>query len=445
MEDSKSCSQEIRMSRFSKFMVLLLAGLLVSCQSVSRPITWAQQGAISACGLAKSEPEEVGISSERLRRINKVMQGYVDENKVAGLVTMVARRGKVAHFASLGTMDIESNKAMRPDTIFRIYSMSKPITSVAVMMLYEEGHFQLNDPVSKFIPEFKEVKVFVKKSEGGVEVAELKRQITIRDLLTHTSGLAYGLSKDTAVDEMYQEEKMLKWDETLEEKVRRLVKLPLANQPGSTWRYSIGTDVLGYLVEVVSGKGFDVFLEERIFGPLRMEDTGFYVPGDKIGRFAELYNGGKNEGLERDHTLYWGDFTKRPRFLSGGGGLVSTAGDYMRFCQMMLNGGELGGRRLLGRKTVELMTANHLSSELISQGNMTKGYGFGLGFGVLMDVAQSEELGSEGEYTWGGAASTGFWIDPEEELIGILMTQFIPYTGRFTQEFKVLTYQAIVD
>jgi len=312
-------------------------------------------------------------------------------------------------------------------------------------MLYEEGYFQLNDPVSKFIPEFKEVKVFVKKSEGGVEAAELKRQITIRDLLAHTSGLAYGLSKDTAVDEMYQEEKMLKWDETLEEKVRRLVKLPLANQPGSRWRYSISVDVLGYLVEVVSGKRFDVFLEERIFGPLGMEDTGFYVPRDKIGRFAELYNGGKDEGLESDHTLYWGDFTKRPRFLSGGGGLVSTARDYMRFCQMMLNGGELEGVRLLGRKTVELMTANHLSKELISQGSMTKGHGFGLGFGVLMDVAQSEVLGSEGEYMWGGAASTGFWIDPEEELIGILMTQFIPYTGRFTREFKVLTYQAIVD
>jgi len=274
------------MTRFSKFVVLLLAGLLASCQPISRPITCTQHGAISKCGLAKGEPEEVGLSSERLKRINKVMQGYVDENKLVGLVTVVARRGKVAHFECFGTMDIESNKAMRPDTIFRIYSMSKPITSAAMMMLYEEGYFQLNDPVSKFIPEFKEVKVFVKKSEVGVEVAELKRQITIRDLLAHTSGLAYGLSKDTPVDEMYQEAKMLKWDETLEEKVGRLVKLPLANQPGSTWRYSISVDVLGYLVEVISGRRFDVFLEERIFGPLGMEDTGFYVPEEKIGRWS---------------------------------------------------------------------------------------------------------------------------------------------------------------
>ena len=433
------------MRKFKECVVLLMVALVVSCQPISRPRREAQQVAIAEFGLAKAKPEEVGLSSARLKRVNKVMQGYVDENKLVGLVTVVARRGKVAHFECFGTMDIESNKAMRPDTIFRIYSMSKPITSVAMMMLYEEGYFQLNDPVSKFIPEFKEVKVFVKKSEEGVEVAELKRQITIRDLLAHTSGLAYGLGKDTPVDEMYQEAKMLKWDETLEEKVGRLVKLPLANQPGSAWRYSISVDVLSRLVEVISGRRFDVFLEERIFGPLGMEDTGFYVPEEEIGRFAELYKRGKNDDLERNDTLYWGDFSKQPWFLSGGGGLVSTASDYMRFCQMMLNGGELDGVRLLSRKSVELMTANHLTKELIRQGSMTKGHGFGLGFAVLMDVAQSEALGSEGEYSWGGAASTGFWIDPEEELIGILMTQFMPYNGRFTKEFKVLTYQAIVD
>ena len=239
------------MWRFNKFFVLLLAGLLVSCQTDSRLGTVTQQGVVAEYGLAKAKPEEVGLSSERLKRINRVMQGYVDENKLAGLVTMVARQGKIAHFECFGLMDKESNKTMQPDTIFRIYSMSKPITSVAVMMLYEQGHFQLNDPVSKFIPEFKNAKVFVRKTDTGVEVADTKHQITIRDLLTHTSGLAYGLGKDTVVDEMYQKEKMLKWDETLEEKVQRLAKLPLANQPGSTWRYSISVDVLGYLVEVV--------------------------------------------------------------------------------------------------------------------------------------------------------------------------------------------------
>jgi len=409
------------MRKFKECVVLLMVALVVSCQPISRPRREAQQVAIAECGLAKAKPEEVGLCTERLKRINKVMQSYVDENKVAGLVTMVARRGKVVHFECFGARDIEANKPMQPDTIFRIYSMSKPITSVAVMMLYEEGYFQLNDPVSKFIPEFKDVKVFVKKGKAGVEV------------------------KETPVDEMYQEAKMLKWDETLEEKVGRLVKLPLANQPGSAWRYSISVDVLGYLVEVVSGERFDAFLEERIFGPLGMEDTGFYVPAEKMGRFATLYKAEEADNLGRDETLYWGDFSKLPRFLSGGGGLVSPASDYMRFCQMLLNGGELDGVRLLSRKSVELMTANHLSEELIRSSLNIDGCGFGLGFAVLMDVAQSETLGSEGEYSWGGAASTGFWIDPEEELIGILMTQFMPYNGRFTKEFKVLTYQAIVD
>jgi len=433
------------MRKFKECVVLLMVALVVSCQPISRPRREAQQVTIAECGLAKAKPEEVGLCTERLKRINKVMQSYVDENKVAGLVTMVARRGKVVHFECFGVRDIEANKPMQPDTIFRIYSMSKPITSVAVMMLYEEGYFQLNDPVSKFIPEFKDVKVFVKKGKAGVEVSKSEREITIRDLLAHTSGLAYGLSKETPVDEMYQEAKMLKWDETLEEKVGRLVKLPLANQPGSAWRYSISVDVLGYLVEVVSGERFDAFLEERIFGPLGMEDTGFYVPAEKMGRFATLYKAEEADNLGRDETLYWGDFSKLPRFLSGGGGLVSPASDYMRFCQMLLNGGELDGVRLLSRKSVELMTANHLSEELIRSSLNIDGCGFGLGFAVLMDVAQSETLGSEGEYSWGGAASTGFWIDPEEELIGILMTQFMPYNGRFTKEFKVLTYQAIVD
>ena len=428
------------MYRLSKFTVLALAVLLASCQPSAGPTP-----AVQVAGLATTSPEEVGLSSERLERINKAVEGYVAEKKAAGFVTMVARRGKVAHFDSFGMHDIEANKAMQPDTIFRIYSMSKPITSAAVMMLYEEGHFQLDDAVSKFIPEFKEMKVFVKKTEAGVELTDAKRQITIRNLLTHTSGLAYGLGKDTVVDEMYQEEKMLKWDETLAEKTERLVKLPLADEPGSRWRYSISTDVLGYLVEVISGKRFDVFLEERLFGPLGMKDTGFYVPAEKMSRLSALYKAEEAGALGPvADEEYWGRFSKSPKFLSGGGGLVSTASDYVRFCQMMLNGGELEGVRVLGRKTVELMTMNHLDFKLLSSGP-GGGSGFGLGFGVLMDVAKSGSIGSAGAYSWGGAASTGFWIDPREELIGILMTQVLPYTGRFTEEFKVLTYQAIVD
>ena len=428
------------MWRLSKFIVLVFGVLLASCQPSGGPMP-----AVHEAGLATTVPEKVGLSSERLERINAAVQGYVDENKAAGFVTMVARRGKVAHLESFGLMDIESGKAMQPDTIFRIYSMSKPITSAAVMILYEEGYFQLDDPVSKFIPEFKEMKVFVKKTEAGVEITDAKRQITIRNLLTHTSGLAYGLGKDTEVDVMYQEEKMLKWDETLEEKVARLVKLPLADEPGSRWRYSISTDVLGYLVEVISGKRFDVFLDERLFGPLRMKDTGFYVPAEKMSRLAGFYKTDETGALVPvADEKYWGRYSKLPKFLSGGGGLVSTTSDYVRFCQMMLNGGELDGVLVLGRKTVELMTMNHLDFKLLSSGP-GGGSGFGLGFGVLMDVAKSGSIGSAGSYSWGGAASTGFWIDPREELIGILMTQVLPYTDRFTEEFKVLTYQAIVD
>ncbi len=427
------------MYRLSKFIVLALAVLLASCQPSAGPTP-----AVQVTGLATTVPEEVGLSSERLEHINKAVLAYVDEKKAAGFVTMVAHRGKVAHFESFGLMDIKSGKAMKPDTIFRIFSMSKPITSAAVMILYEEGHFQLDDPVSKFMPEFKDMKVFVKKTEAGVEVTDAKRQITIRNLLTHTSGLAYGLGKDTVVDEMYQEEKMLKLDETLAEKTERLVKLPLADEPGSKWRYSISTDVLGYLVEVISGKRFDVFLEERLFGPLGMKDTGFYVPAEKMSRLAAFYKADETGALGPVDEEYWGKFTSRPKCLSGGGGLVSTASDYVRFCQMMLNGGELDGVRLLGRKTVELMTMNHLDYKLLSSGP-GGGSGFGLGFGVLMDVAKSGSIGSAGAYSWGGAASTGFWIDPREELIGILMTQVLPYTNRFTEDFKVLTYQAIVD
>jgi len=432
--------------RLSKYIGLFVMAAAVSCQLNSQPMTSAQRCVIAKPGLARATPEEVGLSSQRLQRINKVMQGYVDKNKVAGVVTMVARRGKVAHFECFGMMDMESKKPMQSDTIFRIYSMSKPVTSAAVMILYEEGHFQLNDPVSRFIPEFKDVKVFVRKTDSGVEAAEPKGEITIHNLLTHTSGLAYGLSKETPVDEMYEEANIFSWDETIEEKIKRLVKIPLANQPGEKWKYSISIDVLGRVVEVVSGKRFDEFLEERIFKPLGMNDTRFYVPEEKKGRFAVLYKVGDGGVLERYERGKWNNFSSSTRLFSGGAGLVSTASDYMRFCQMLLNGGELDGVRILSRKTVELMTSNNLADELLPYGGSdSKGEGFGLGFSVVMDVAQTGILGSEGQYSWGGAASTGFWVDPKEELIGILMTQVMPYSGRFTEDFKVLTYQAIED
>ena len=397
----------------------------------------------SSQGLPTATPEDVGISSERLKRIAPVMQSYVEENKLPGLITMVARRGKVVHFERFGMMDIEAQKPMEFNTIFRIYSMTKPITSVAIMMLYEEGHFQLDDPVSKFIPEFKDLKVFKNATEEGFELSYTKREMTIRHLLTHTSGLTYGLA-DRPVDGMYRKAKVLESRTTIKDMVAKLAHIPLLHQPGAEWEYSVSTDVLGYLVEVISGKSFDVFLKERIFEPLKMVDTAFYVPKEQIDRFSANYQPGEEGGIKLIDAPGTSSFSAgSPTFFSGGGGLVSTASDYMRFCQMLLNKGELDGIRLLGRKTVELMTMNHLPRD--KHPFEMKGVGFGLGFAVVTDVAQSGQLSSEGAFGWGGAAATTFWIDPKEELIGILMTQLMSNPHPFQQQFKVLTYQAIVD
>ena len=396
-------------------------------------------------------PEKVGLSSTRLSRVNAVMQEYVNQGKYAGIITMVARRGQIAHFERFGMMDIESAKPMRPDTIFRIYSMSKPVTSVAVMMLYEEGHFQLYTPVSEFIPEFKETKVFAGGTESYMELADLEREITIHDLLTHTSGLAYGPDTNLPVDALYKKAlEKLETGATLTEMVQVFATLPLVHQPGSAWRYSFSTDVLGRVVEVVSGMSFDEFLVQRVFNPLEMGDTGFYVPPEKIDRFATLYGSEEGEnggGLKVLDDPVTGGYAKPPTFLSGGGGLVSTAHDYMRFAQMLLNKGALDDVRLLGRKTIELMTVNHLPAELLPYGpgpDPIYGCGFGLGWKVMMDSTQAKVLGSEGMYGWGGAASTEFWVDPKEELIGLIMLQFMPYYP-LVEDFQVLVYQAIVD
>jgi len=393
--------------------------------------------------------EEVGLSSERLENIKPVMQAYVDQKKLPGLITLVARRGKVVHFERFGLMDIEADKPMQPDTIFRIYSMTKPITTVAAMMLYEEGHFQLNDPISKYIPAFKDVSVLGNVAGGGTELVGLEREITIRDLMTHTSGFTYGFLEDSPVDAMYQEAGLFSKDKTLQENVQELAKMPLVHQPGSAWRYSVSTDLLGYLVEVVTDTPFDAFLKKRIFDPLNMTDTGFYVPQAKIDRFATLYSLVDEGELELTDPPATGEYSKPPVMHSGGGGLVSTTADYLRFSQMMLNKGELDGIRLLGRKSAALMSINHLPVHLTPIGLpdfVLSGYGFGLGFGVVMNVAQTQVLESEGNYGWGGAASTQFWIDPKEELIGIIMTQFMP-NGFYpiAPQLKVLTYQALVD
>jgi CubicO group peptidase (beta-lactamase class C family) len=394
--------------------------------------------------LPTAKPEKVGMSSERLNRIKPVMQRYVDENKLPGLITIVARQGKIVHFEKYGNMYID--KPMELDAIFSIASMTKPITSVAIMMLYEEGYFQLNDPVEKYIPEFKDLKVFSHKDKLGIHTVDQIRPVSIRDLLTHTSGFCYG-DEDTPIDSMLNAAKV--FDGTLKDMILKLSKMPLLFQPGTEWNYSVSTDVLGYLVEVISGKPLDIFFKERIFKPLKMVDTDFYVPIEKANRIAALYGPSDSTGIK---VIVKTDTLKRilsPRkFLSGGAGLFSTAKDYMIFSQMLLNKGEYNGVRLLGSKTVDYMTMNHLLDVLLP----TKGYavpepgnGFGFGFAVVQDVAQLQIIGSVGSYWWTGSHGTFFDIDPSEQLVFLLMTHFSGGDFEDVNKFVVLTYQAIVD
>ena len=414
-------------------------------------------------GLPTAVPEEVNISTERLERIRPMLQDYVDKENLPGFLTVVARRGKIVHFETVGMQDIENKIPIAPDTIFRIYSMSKPITSVAVMMLHEEGHFQLNTPVSDFIPEFKNMKVY---NKDQTETLDAKNEITIKHLLMHTAGLTYGWG-DKPVDERYKALKMSGPSATLQDMAKTLSDIPLVHEPGERWTYGVSTDLLGYLVEVVSGRPFEEFLQTCLFEPLGMIDTAFSVPPEKRDRFAALYSFTKGKGLERVGKKATGDgeFTFFP---SGGGGLVSTAADYMRFSQMLLNGGELDGVRILTKETVDLMRYPHHDGW------------FGLGFAVVGDKKPEgtdddehdehdehdddgkhdehdddkddegdkelkDDPESVGSFSWGGAAATTFWIDPQEELVGVLMTQIHNNPYPFHDQFKVLTYQALIE
>jgi CubicO group peptidase (beta-lactamase class C family) len=390
-------------------------------------------------------PDKVGVSTDRLQRINVAMQRYVDQKKIAGVVTLVARRGSIAQFKKYGYQDIETGKPMVLYSIFRIQSMTKPITCVALMMLYEHGLFHLNDPVTRFLPEFENVKVL--NNEGQLE--DPQRAITIHDLLTHMAGLSYGDYQDTGspVDKLYDQANLFDSQISLQEMVRRIADLPLVHQPGQAWRYGVATDIVGRLVEVISGTSLADFMEREIFGPLGMKDTAFSVTPEKEGRFATVYGKTEAGDLEVLDKKIGGDYSDVKLF-AGGHGLTSTAQDYLCFAQMLLNGGELDGVRLLGRKTIELMTINHVPDALLPlrMGEPWPGYGYGLGFGVLMDLARSGIMGSVGNFRWSGWANTHFWVDPREQLIGILMLQYIPNgTYPVTDDFKTLVYQALVD
>jgi len=378
--------------------------------------------------LPTASAESEGMSAERLARLSAGMKEIVDSGRLAGAVTMVSRHGKVVEFDAVGKRDIAANAPMQKDSIFRIYSMSKPITGVAMMILFEEGKWQLNDPVAKYIPEFAKLKVYGTDANNNVVMKDQAHPVTMRELMSHSGGFTYGFFSNTAVDKLQLEADVLNPNNTLDEFIKRVAKLPLNSQPGTEWHYSISVDIQGYIVQKLSGMPFDEFLEKRIFKPLGMVDTAFYVPKEKLNRFAEFYSYDKDGKMQAvgAHEGLNHDFSAKPALPSGGGGLVSTTSDYMRFCQMLLNGGQLDGARILSPLTVELMRTNVLAPNVPI---LAPGAGFGLDFAIYTDPVAAGGYYGKGSFWWGGAAGTWFWIDPVNDLIVVGMIQQVAGTG----------------
>jgi CubicO group peptidase (beta-lactamase class C family) len=407
------------------------------------------------------KPEEVGLSPARLGRIGDHLQRYIDAGKLAGTLTLVARHGKIAYFEPQGHLEIEKKRPVAQDSVFRIYSMTKPIVSVGLMMLWEQGLFQLDDPVHKFIPSWKDQRVFVGGNHPNWKTTPVERPMNVRDLLSHQSGLTYGFMERTNVDAAYRKAGIADLSRrvgyTSKEMVEELASVPLEFSPGTRWNYSVSTDVCGHLIELISGQRLDAYLKEYVLQPLGMSDTSFVVGDDRTKRVAANYQ------RQRDDRLTLIDDPAKSAyrectFFSGGGGLVSTAHDYFRFASMMLHKGTLDGIHLLGRKTVELMTTNHLPdgqdlTNLAFPGMFTEtgyyGVGFGLGFSVMQSPARAMISGTPGEFAWGGAAGTAFWIDPGEQMIVVFMTQIMqmglpsPYPLR--RELRALAYSAVIE
>ena len=402
---------------------------LIATTSLRNPLCAAEN-------LPRAVPEEVGMSSERLQRLDHVMQGNIDDNLLAGTVTLIARKGKVVHLNAQGYRSKEDNIPMPADAIFTIMSMTKPIVSVALMILFEEGHFLLDDPISKWLPEFANKEVIVEGPHGFKRVPA-ERPITIRHVLSHTSGV------DPDRDKMTEEERaLLRREETLQTTYEKRGSLPLNFHPGDQWQYGSSTDYVALLVEKISGVSLDDFLRDRIFKPLGMEDTFYNVPKDKVYRVAAAYSpSGQNKTIE---LRYPAEFREPSKYFPGTYGLKSTAADYFTFHQMMLNGGTLNGVRLLSPKTVDLMITNHIGDKSVNLRG--PGYGFGLGYSVLLDAGKSAEPLTPGSFAWGGAWGTVFWVDPTEEMIGVLMTQITSYSHlTFRKKLAVLATQAITE
>jgi len=424
---------EARMYRTKAFRIFILAAIC----ALSLPAF--------AADLPKARPEIVGLSTQRLGRIGEVMQKYVDEGRLGGAVTLVARGGKVAYFQAFGTLDPATGEAMTTDAIFRIASQTKAVTSVAVMILFEEGKILLGDPISKYIPEFKTTTVAVPdgaKKGPGYKIVPAKRPITIRDLLTHTAGISYG---DGPAKALYKAAGLQGWfladrPEPVGTYIKKLAALPFDAQPGEKFVYGYSSDILGYLVEVVSGMSLADFVRTRITEPLSMADTAFFLPEEKTARLSAVYGIGKEGKAERISDPKDAAYCKGPRICcAGGAGLLSTAEDYARLLLMLQSGGEWGGVHILSPKTVELMTADHVGQLYGSQG-------FGLGFWVTKELGRNGEPGSVGAFGWGGAYHTTYWVDPVEKLVAVFMTQLMPATGSDAQaKFKALVYQSIVE
>lgn len=398
-------------------------------------------------------PEELGFSPQRLERLTEAMQSYVDDDRLAGSVVLVARHGQIAYLKAFGQRDLESGAPMTEDAIFRIASQTKALTSVAAMILQEEGKLLITDPVGKYIPEFAQTTVAVPNEEDGYEVVPANRPITIRDLLTHTAGIGYGNGpaadtwKEAGIQGWYFADR----DEPVGATIARMGALPMDAQPGEKYVYGYNTDILGVVIEKASGMTLDAFFQQRILGPLGMRDTHFYLPMEKKNRLATVYGSKEEGGLERvpdpGHMVGQGAYVNGPRkSFSGGAGLLSTARDYARFLQMMANGGTLDGQRILSPKTVELMTSDHLRKLSHGFAFMGEGVGFGLGFSVLNDLGDRGKPGTVGEYGWGGAYHSTYWVDPEEDLVVVYFTQLLPARNSDVHDkLRVAIYQAILE
>lgn len=435
------------------FVIAVLAGF---ASVLAAPQVYAQRARGKTSDLVISRPENVGISSERLRHLHANMHAQVDAKRLAGVVTLLARHGKIVDFDAYGKKDLAAGTPVTRDTIFRVFSMTKPVTGVAMMILYEEGKWRPGDPISQYIPEFAHLKVFKGVDANGKMILEDPAHApTMQELMSHTAGFTYGLFGDSPVDKMYQSLGVMQ-SKSLQEMIDKLAKIPLLYQPGTKWVYSVSMDIQGYIVEKLSGQTLADFMHDRIFAPLGMKDTAFFVPKDKWNRFATLYGEDDKGNIVPASTaanIGLGDYSSQPTMPSGGGGLVSTAQDYLRFAQMLLNGGELDGVRILAPSTVHLMTSNHLAPNLmtgefsIGPETIRPGMGWGYDCAVLWDPPLANEIVGRGTFFWLGAADTWFWVDPANDLVFVGMTQHMigPNQPNVEQLSRPTVYQALVN